>query len=192
MKTFLGRQKPPFCDRGAFCLRFAAAVSRGAPTLLKMKNGAVTVVKLTPKQQAFVDIYIETGNATEAATKAGYSRKTAKQTGYENLKKPYLVDYIKHRNKEIESKRIANMKEVKEFWTQLLRDAEADPRDRLKASEYIAKTNGAFLERVEHQGQVTQRYDITQRIIEDPETRELARSLFRRAANPNLGGRREE
>jgi len=42
-----------------------------------MKNGAVTVVKLTPKQQAFVDIYIETGNATEAAIKAGYSRKTA-------------------------------------------------------------------------------------------------------------------
>jgi len=159
-----------------------------------MKNGAVTVVKLTPKQQAFVDIYIETGNATEAAIKAGYSRKTAKQTGYENLKKPYLVDYIKHRNKEIESKRIANMKEVKEFWTQLLRDAEADPRDRLKASEYIAKTNGAFLERVEHQGQVTQRYeyDITQRIIEDPEARDLARNLFRRAVNPNLGGGREE
>lgn len=44
------------------------------------------------------------------------------------------------------------------------------------------------------EGQVTQRYeyDITQRIIEDPEARDLARNLFRRAVNPNLGGRREE
>lgn len=44
------------------------------------------------------------------------------------------------------------------------------------------------------EGQVTNRheYDITQRIIEDPEARDLARNLFRRAVNPNLGGRREE
>jgi phage terminase small subunit len=30
-----------------------------------------------------------------------------------------------------------------------------EPRDRLKASEYIAKTNGAFLDKVEHSGSVT-------------------------------------
>ena len=31
--------------------------------------------KLTPKQKAFADYYIETGNATEAAIRAGYSKK---------------------------------------------------------------------------------------------------------------------
>jgi len=110
--------------------------------------------KLTVKQKAFADIYIETGNAAEAARLAGYSPRTARSIGAENLTKPYILDYIKARNKEIESKRIANMKEVKEFWTKLLRDLEADPRDRLKASEYIAKTNGAFLDKVEHSGTV--------------------------------------
>lgn len=29
-------------------------------------------MKLTPKQKAFADYYIECGNATEAARKAGY------------------------------------------------------------------------------------------------------------------------
>lgn len=44
------------------------------------------------------------------------------------------------------------------------------------------------------EGQVTQRYeyDITQRIISDPETRELARNLYRRAINPDLGRGCEE
>ena len=30
--------------------------------------------KLTPKQSAFADYYIETGNATEAARRAGYKK----------------------------------------------------------------------------------------------------------------------
>ena len=34
--------------------------------------------KLTPKQKAFADYYIETGNATEAARKAGYKGKLVK------------------------------------------------------------------------------------------------------------------
>ena len=111
--------------------------------------------KLPPKQKLFCDYYIETGNATEAALKAGYSSKTARSIGAENLTKPYIKEAIKIRNKEIESKRIANMKEVKEFWTALLRNTAVEPRDRLKASEYIAKTNGAFLDKVEHSGSVT-------------------------------------
>lgn len=54
--------------------------------------------KLTEKQKRFADYYIETGNATKAAVKAGYSRKTAKETGYENLTKPHISSYIEERN----------------------------------------------------------------------------------------------
>lgn len=44
--------------------------------------------KLTLKQQDFSDYYIESGNATEAAVPAGYSKKTAIEVGSENLTKP--------------------------------------------------------------------------------------------------------
>ena len=40
-------------------------------------------MKLTLKQQRFADEYIISGNATEAAIKAGYSKKTAYSIGLE-------------------------------------------------------------------------------------------------------------
>ena len=42
-------------------------------------------MKLTEKQKKFADFYIKLGNATQAAIKAGYSEKTARFTGAENL-----------------------------------------------------------------------------------------------------------
>lgn len=63
---------------------------------------------LTEKQKRFIDYYIETGNATEVAKKAGYSRKTAKAAGYENLTKPYLKSAIDERLKALEEKRVAD------------------------------------------------------------------------------------
>ena len=49
---------------------------------------------MTPRQRKFCDEYLISGNATDAAIKAGYSPKTAKQTGSENLAKPDLKAYI--------------------------------------------------------------------------------------------------
>ena len=64
-------------------------------------------MKLTPKQKAFADYYIELGNATEAAIRAGYSKKTAKEVGYENLTKPHIKSYIDEKMQNIESDRIS-------------------------------------------------------------------------------------
>ena len=57
---------------------------------------------LTPKQKAFADYYIECGNQTEAAKRAGYSEKTARVIGQENLQKPAVSAYIAERQAEIE------------------------------------------------------------------------------------------
>ena len=45
---------------------------------------------LTPKQQKFVQEYVVCLNGTEAARRAGYSHKTARQIASENLTKPYI------------------------------------------------------------------------------------------------------
>jgi phage terminase small subunit len=52
---------------------------------------------LTDKQQAFINEYLKCWNATEAAIKAGYSEKTARQIGAENLSKPYIAELIASR-----------------------------------------------------------------------------------------------
>ncbi len=51
-------------------------------------------MSLTPKQQLFVAEYLVDLNATQAAVRAGYSKKTAYSVGHENLKKPEVAAAI--------------------------------------------------------------------------------------------------
>ena len=101
---------------------------------------------LTPKQKAFADYYIETGNAAEAARRAGYSVKTARGTGAENLTKPNVAAYIKERMAEIEAGRIATADEVIRFYSAVMRGEvkdqfglDAQLADRLNAGKELMK-----------------------------------------------------
>lgn len=49
---------------------------------------------MTPKQQAFVNEYLIDLNAAQAAIRAGYSKKTARKIGCENLTKPDIASAI--------------------------------------------------------------------------------------------------
>lgn len=103
-------------------------------------------VKLTPKQKAFADYYIELGNATQAAKKAGYSEKTAFAIGRENIHKPAIAEYISERMAEIDKKRVATADEVIKFYSSVMRGEEKDSfgmdaslADRLKAADSLMK-----------------------------------------------------
>lgn len=85
------------------------------------------MAKLTLKQQKFADEYIISGNATQAAIKAGYKEKTATQTGAENLRKPYIKTYIDERLSELSSKKIADQDEVLQFFTSVMRGEILEP-----------------------------------------------------------------
>lgn len=60
--------------------------------------------KLTPKQIKFIDEYLIDLNATQAATCAGYSKKTAQRIGSENLSKPLLQEEIQKRRNKLQNK----------------------------------------------------------------------------------------
>lgn len=107
---------------------------------------------MTPKQSAFVDYYAASGNAVDAARKAGY--KKPHPQGAENLLKPTIQQALAERNKEVSQSRIATIKERQAFWTAVLRGQEPDAemKDRLKASELLGKCQGDFIDRVESTG----------------------------------------
>lgn len=84
-------------------------------------------MKLTVKQQRFADYYIELGNATEAAKKAGYSVRSARQIGEQNLSKHDIRAYIDERMAELESERVADQQEVMEFLTAVMRGEVDEP-----------------------------------------------------------------
>lgn len=60
--------------------------------------------KLTPKQIKFIDEYLIDLNATQAAIRAGYSKKTAQRIGSENLSKPLLQAEIQKRQKKLQNR----------------------------------------------------------------------------------------
>lgn len=110
--------------------------------------------KLTPKQKKFCEYYRMTGNATESAIKAGYNKNRANEQGYQNLQLPYIQEYIKKISEKSDNERIAKIEEVQEFWTSVMRDTKARVCDRLKASEFIAKTAGSFITKTEISGKI--------------------------------------
>ena len=122
---------------------------------------------LTQKQRRFIDEYIISGNATQAAIKAGYSKKTAAVTATENLRKPNIKAEIQVRNAEIQSEKTADMTEVMEYLTSVMRGkqtesvatskgvfsgVEVSAKDRIKAAELIGKRNGAWTDKKELTG----------------------------------------
>jgi phage terminase small subunit len=123
------------------------------------------VAKLTEKQKRFADYYIETGNATESAKRAGYSPKTARVIGQENLLKPAIKSYIGERLKEMDEKRIMKAEEVMQLLTAIARNEVTEDvvvfnegmtaieqkgmsaKDRLKALELIGKRYAMWTEK---------------------------------------------
>ncbi|UPU32312.1 terminase small subunit [Pediococcus acidilactici] len=95
-------------------------------------------MKLTAKQKKFADNYIKTGNATQSAIDAGYSKKTAKSVGSENLTKPDIKAYITEKMQEIESERIMGAQEALEFLTNVVRGKELETK--VVATQYDVST----------------------------------------------------
>ena len=77
--------------------------------------------KMTARQKLFCDEYLVDLNATQAAIRAGYSEKTARVIGQENLLKPAIKEYIEKRLKEKEDALIANQNEVMKYLTSVMR-----------------------------------------------------------------------
>lgn len=55
------------------------------------------MAKMTARQQRFYDEYLIDLNATQAAIRAGHSKKSTRQAGAENLSKPVLEMHIRSR-----------------------------------------------------------------------------------------------
>jgi phage terminase small subunit len=128
---------------------------------------------VTPRQQKFCDEYLISGNATDAAIKAGYSPKTAYSMGNENLNKPELKAYIETELDKIHSAKIADAEEVMKYLTAVMRgehteeipllcgdgcqeltQKEVGAKERLKAAELIGKRYGLFTDKVGLEGVV--------------------------------------
>lgn len=105
------------------------------------------MAKMSAKQQRFCDEYLIDLNATQAAIRAGYSKKTAKQIGNENLTKPDLRKYIDDRMAEKEKALIADQNEVMKYLTSVMRREKTESvvvTLNRETSKYVPDENGTL------------------------------------------------
>lgn len=128
--------------------------------------------KLTQKQRRFIDEYIISGNATQAYLKAGYkvSESVARRNASRLLTNADIKAELARRNAEIKSAKTADMTEVMEYLTSVMRgeqtesvatakgvfeNVEVSAKDRIKAAELIGKRNGAWTDKKELSGDIS-------------------------------------
>lgn len=131
-------------------------------------------MKLTEKQKRFADYYIESGNATEAYKRAGYSVKTdeaARVNASRLLTNANVRAYINERIAKKDSQRVAKQDEILEFLTKVMRgelteqipvglgegyfelkDKDTYVKDRVKAAELLGKRYAMWTDRQQIDG----------------------------------------
>lgn len=102
---------------------------------------------LSVKQKAFADEYLKCGNAAEAYRNAGYKNfSSASVEANKTLNNPKIAAYIAERQKQIEDSRIADVSEVLQFFSSVMRgevkdqfEMDASLSDRLSAGRELMK-----------------------------------------------------
>lgn len=102
----------------------------------------------------FCEAYIESGDIADSYINAGFkvpSRQTAYNRGKSLLKDIRIQEYIDELQEALKANDIDLLgpKEVQLFWSEVVRDESANLRDRLRASENIAKTHNMFTEQTD-------------------------------------------
>ena len=123
---------------------------------------------MTLKQQRFADEYIISGNATDAAIKAGYSPKYANTNASKLLQNTTIKSYVDERLAQLASEKIATQEEVLTYLTSVMRgetqeqtlcgigelgqqviDIDVGAKDRIKAAELLGKRHRLWTDKVE-------------------------------------------
>lgn len=129
---------------------------------------------MTIKQKRFCDEYLTDLNATQAAIRAGYSKRSARQIADSNMSKADIKNYLKERMAEKDKELIADQDEVLAYLTSVMRGKSSasvivvenigdfmsearemakapDEKERIRAAELLGKAHGMFTDRIEQQ-----------------------------------------
>ena len=90
------------------------------------------------------------GNAEKSVIKAGYSERYARGNAYKIVARKdvqaYIayLRYLQETNPASPELHISTINEIQAFWTNIMTSPQYKARDRLRASELLAKSQGMF------------------------------------------------
>lgn len=105
--------------------------------------------KLNARQRKFAEYYAQSGNAAESAVKAGYSAKYANTNASKLLQNTTITNYIKELSEKLKDERIMTAKDRQVLLSDIARDDENEPNDRIKAVDTLNKMTGEYTVKVD-------------------------------------------
>lgn len=105
--------------------------------------------KIKPQHKLVAKYFLgaAAGNAEKAAVMAGYSKSYARGNAYKIVAREDVKEYMQYLlaiAKQDPEYHIADIKETQAFWTEIMHSKSEKTRDRLRASELLAKAQGQF------------------------------------------------
>ena len=129
---------------------------------------------MTHRQELFIQEYIKTGNATNSAIKAGYSKRTAKSIGQRLLTFVDIKKRIEELNQKITNNNIMTANGRQEYLTKLINSDDVKVSDKLKALDILNKMTGEYIQKVEVNGELKTENDPFKNLTTD----ELRKIIF--------------
>lgn len=104
---------------------------------------------MTERQKKFAEYYAQSGNTVQSAIKAGYSEKYANARAYEMLGNVGVAEYIRELSEKVQNDRIMTAKERQVLLSDIAKDGDNDPADRIRAVDTLNKMTGEYVAKIQ-------------------------------------------
>lgn len=105
--------------------------------------------KLNARQKKFAEYYAQSGNTVQSAIQAGYSENYANANACKLLENVRVAEYIKELSDKLKDERIMTAKDRQVLLSDIARDDENEPNDRIKAVDILNKMTGEYIVKVD-------------------------------------------
>lgn len=104
---------------------------------------------LNARQKKFAEYYVQSGNAEQSAINAGYSEKYARGNAHKLVAISCIAKYIRELSDKLKDERIMTAKDRQVLLSDIARDDENEPNDRIKAVDTLNKMTGEYTVKVD-------------------------------------------
>nr|DAL88813.1 MAG TPA: Terminase small subunit [Caudoviricetes sp.] len=106
-------------------------------------------VTVTARQKKFAEYYAQCGNIVQSAIQAGYSEAYANSTACKLLENARVAEYIRELSDKAQDERIMTAKERQALLSDMAKDGENAPADRIRAIDTLNKMTGEYTTKIQ-------------------------------------------
>lgn len=113
---------------------------------------------MNERQKKFAEYYAQCGNTVQSAIKAGYSEKYANSDACRILENPRVAEYIRELTQTEQTDRIMTALDRQALLSDIAKDNENSPADRIKAVDTLNKMTGEYTTKIQAEVKTSEKF----------------------------------